>query len=70
MIFKRIMMKSGCELKMTSLDKRKQVPVKLSQADVRRAIKKAEEFKKLLDNGRTKEQIFEDMVKMILGNEE
>lgn len=50
---------------MTILERREQDPIHISPADVRRAIKKAEEFRRLLEKGRTREQIFEDILKMI-----
>jgi hypothetical protein len=55
---------------LTILEKYKQEPLKISKADVHRAVKKAEEFRKLLEKGRTKDQIFEDMVRLIFGDEE
>jgi hypothetical protein len=54
---------------MTILERKKQEPLNLSSADVKRAIKKAEEFKKMLEKGRTAEEIFEDMVRMIIGHD-
>lgn len=55
---------------MTILERHEQEPLHISSADVKRAIKKAEEFRRLLEKGRTREQIFEDMVRMILGDNE
>jgi len=54
---------------LTILERRKQEPINISKADVHRAVKKAEEFMKLLERGRTQEEIFEEMVKLIFGDE-
>lgn len=49
--------------------KRKNTPIHITKADVERAFKKAEQFKRLLEQGRTKEQIFKDMLRLIEGGE-
>ena len=44
-------------------------PIHITKADVERAFKKAEKFKRLLEQGRTKEQIFKDMLRLIEGGD-
>jgi hypothetical protein len=43
--------------------------IRITKADVERAFKKAEQFKRMLKKGRTKEQIFKDMLRLIEGGE-
>ncbi len=45
-------------------DKERQ-PIHITLADIDRAYKNVEEFKKLVDTGKTPEQIFKDMLKVI-----
>ena len=48
-----------------SNSKKERAPIRLSAADYERAYKKAKEFKKLLEKGKTKEQILEDLLRLI-----
>lgn len=48
-----------------SEDKEKRAPINLSSADINRAFKKVEEFQKLIKRGKTPQQIFEDLTKLI-----
>jgi hypothetical protein len=41
------------------------IPIQLSKADFERAYKKAIEFKRLLEKGKTPEDIFKDMLRLI-----
>ncbi|MHA1147967.1 MAG: hypothetical protein ACTSR8_06945 [Promethearchaeota archaeon] len=50
-------------------EEKKRAPIHITKADVERAFKKAEQFKRLLEQGRTKEQIFKDMLRLIEGGE-
>ena len=43
----------------------KRAPIHISPADVERAFKKVEEFKKLVEKGKTPQQIFDDLVRLI-----
>jgi hypothetical protein len=40
-------------------------PIQISKEDFERAYKKAEEFKRLLKKGKTREQIFKDMLRLV-----
>jgi hypothetical protein len=50
-------------------NKSKRTSIHITKTDVERAFKKAEQFKRLLKQGRTKEQIFKDMLRLIEGGE-
>jgi hypothetical protein len=45
--------------------KKKQAPIHITLSDVERAYKKVEEFQRLIERGKTKEQIFKDLLKLI-----
>ena len=45
--------------------KRERAPINISKADIERAFKKVEEFQNLIDRGKTPEQIFKDMLRLI-----
>lgn len=45
--------------------KKVKTPIRISKADFERAYKKAEEFKRLLKKGKTREQIFKDLLRLI-----
>ncbi len=47
------------------LKKRKRAPINVSLSDVERAYKKVEEFQRLIKRGKTPEQIFKDLLKLI-----
>lgn len=49
--------------------KNRSTSIHITKADVERAFKKAEQFKRLLKQGRTKEQIFKEMLRLIEGGE-
>jgi len=55
---------------MTKEEEKKQAPINLSASDVERAFKKVEDFKRLLKRGKTRQQIFEDLLIMVEINEE
>jgi len=44
-------------------------PINISVADVERAFKKVKEFQKILEKGKTPQQIFEDLVRLIAVDE-
>ncbi len=46
-------------------NKRKRAPVHVTLADIERAYKKVEEFQRLVKRGKSPEQIFKDMLKLI-----
>lgn len=46
-------------------EKREKAPIHITIADIERAYKKVEEFQRLLEKGKTKEQIFKDMLRLI-----
>ncbi len=46
-------------------EKRERAPIHITIADIERAYKKVEEFQRLLKRGKTKEQIFKDMLRLI-----
>jgi hypothetical protein len=52
-----------------SEEKNKQAPIHLSKSDIERAFKKVEEFKKLIERGKTPQQIFEDLTRLVEVNE-
>ena len=43
----------------------KRAPIHISLADIERAYKKVEEFQRLVKRGKTPEQIFKDMLRLI-----
>ncbi|MFO8020203.1 MAG: hypothetical protein R6U96_16380 [Promethearchaeia archaeon] len=45
--------------------KKERAPIRLSKADYERAYEKAKEFKKLVEKGKTKEEIFKDLLRLI-----
>ena len=45
--------------------KERRAPIHITLADVERAYKKVEEFQRLIERGKTPEQIFKDMLKLI-----
>ena len=45
--------------------KTSRTPIDLYIEDVERAFKKVEEFQKILEKGKTPQQIFEDLVRLI-----
>jgi len=45
--------------------KKKRAPIHVTLSDVERAYKKVEEFNRLIERGKTREQIFKDMLKLI-----
>jgi hypothetical protein len=48
-----------------SKEKKKQAPIHITLADIERAYKKVEEFQRLIARGKTPEQIFKDMLRLI-----
>lgn len=48
-----------------SQDKAKRAPIHITLADIERAYKKVEEFQRLVARGKTPEQIFKDMLRLI-----
>lgn len=51
------------------MEEEKRAPIHISEADVKRAYKKVEEFQRLLKRGKTKEQILNDLLRLIQGGE-
>lgn len=47
------------------IKKKQRAPIHVTLSDVERAYKKVEEFNRLLERGKTREQIFKDMLKLI-----
>ena len=45
--------------------KEKRAPIHITRTDVERAFKKVEEFQRLIERGKTPEQIFKDMLRLI-----
>jgi hypothetical protein len=45
--------------------KKARAPIQISKADYERAYRKAEEFKMLLKRGKTREDIFKDLLRLI-----
>jgi CRISPR/Cas system-associated exonuclease Cas4 (RecB family) len=43
----------------------KRAPIHISRSDVERAFKKVEEFQKLIEKGKTPQEIFRDLVRLI-----
>ena len=50
-------------------NKSRSASIHITKTDVERAFRKAEQFKNLLKQGRTKEQIFKEMLRLIEGGE-
>lgn len=48
-----------------SEEKKQKAPIYLSPSDIERAFKKVKEFQKLIRKGKTPEQIFEDLTKLM-----
>jgi hypothetical protein len=44
---------------------RERAPIHITAADVERAFEKVEEFQKLIKKGKTPQQIFKDLVRLI-----
>ncbi len=47
------------------VEKKTRAPIYVSLSDVERAYKKVEEFQRLIERGKTTEQIFKDILKLI-----
>ncbi|MBD3198271.1 MAG: hypothetical protein GF317_24695 [Candidatus Lokiarchaeota archaeon] len=45
--------------------KKERAPINISISDLERAFRKVEEFQKLIDKGKTPEEIFDDLVNLI-----
>ena len=45
--------------------KRERAPIHITSADLERAYKKVKEFQRLIERGKTPEQIFKDLLKLI-----
>ena len=48
-----------------TVKKKTRSPIYVTLADIERAYKKVEEFQRLIERGKTKEQIFKDLLKLI-----
>ena len=48
-----------------AVKKKLRAPIHVTLSDVERAYKKVEEFQRLIERGKTKEQIFKDLLKLI-----
>ena len=48
-----------------TVEKKNRAPINISNADIERAYKNVEEYQKLIKRGKTSEQIFKDMLKLI-----
>jgi len=48
-----------------SEEKRKRAPIHISLADIERAYKDVEKFRRLIERGKTPEQIFKDLLRLI-----
>lgn len=44
---------------------RERAPIHITAADVERAFKKVEEFQKLVEKGKTPQEIFKDLVRLM-----
>ena len=44
----------------------KRAPIHVTKADLERAFKKVEDFQRLIERGKTPEQIYKDLLKLIL----
>ena len=47
------------------VEKKTRAPIHVTLSDVERAYKKVEEFQRLIERGKTTEQIFKDILKLI-----
>ncbi len=47
------------------VEKKNRAPIYVTLSDVERAYKKVEEFQRLIERGKTAEQIFKDLLKLI-----
>ena len=54
---------------MTDKNKKERAPIHITKADVERAYKKVEEFRRLVAHGKTPEQIFKDLLRLVLVDE-
>ena len=50
---------------MTDINKRERAPIQITKADVERAYRKVKEFRRLVERGKTPEQIFKDLLKLV-----
>ena len=48
-----------------TVKKKPRSPIYVTLSDIQRAYKKVEEFQRLIERGKTKEQIFKDLLKLI-----
>jgi len=48
-----------------TVKKKNRSPIYVTISDIERAYKKVEEFQRLIERGKTKEQIFKDLIKLI-----
>jgi len=48
-----------------SKKKRERAPIHISLSDIERTYKKVEEFQRLVERGKTPEQIFKDLLKLM-----
>jgi hypothetical protein len=46
--------------------KRERAPIRVTRSDIERAYKNVKEFERLIKRGKTPEQIFKDLLKLIL----
>ncbi|TFG25364.1 MAG: hypothetical protein EU529_01430 [Promethearchaeota archaeon] len=47
------------------MKKKERAPIHFTLSDVERAYKKVEEFQRLIERGKTPEQIFKDLLKLV-----
>ena len=47
------------------MKKKTRSPINVTLSDIERAFKKVEEFQRLIERGKTREQIFKDLLKLI-----
>lgn len=47
------------------VEKKPRAPIHVTLSDVERAYKNVEDFQRLIERGKTKEQIFKDLLKLI-----
>jgi hypothetical protein len=50
---------------MNEREKETRTPINISVSEVNRAFRKVQEYKKLIEKGKTREQIFEDLLSLI-----
>lgn len=48
-----------------TVKKKTRSPIYVTPSDIERAYKKVEEFQRLIERGKTREQIFKDLLKLI-----